>query len=262
VSNRVKTLQRWRWATRFAVVASLILWGVALAPLARKHLLTPIADVSLRVVEGEPATIDLDRIAEQLAWHLRGESLWTVDLVGLTERLKAEPAVAAVRVERIWPSRLEVALALRMPVLRWHNLDDDRWYWLDAHGRPFENRLSPANEAGIWVAAPAEQLADALRFFHAVVGKVPETIHLEGLTFSRQGGVTLSFAESVEWVLGMVASPAVAAQRVAWLGQRWSELVGRLGAVPVRVDLRHERGFAVSMPALTKEVKEEKRGRG
>nr|WP_283249529.1 FtsQ-type POTRA domain-containing protein [Hydrogenophilus thiooxidans] len=200
------------------------------------------------VSEGSVAQIDPEQMVETVTQQVRGQALWEVDLIRIERQLKAFPVVDRVRVERVWPDRLVIELALRKAVLRWRNLDDGTWRWIDAQGRPFQDRLSPENGEGIWLAAHEAQLIDGFRNLRAIAPVLPNSLHLGGITLSPLGAITLTFVEPVEWMLGTAASPAAVKQRVAWLSQRWPQLVSRLGAMPTRVDVRHDQAFAVSLP--------------
>lgn len=245
---RLSGVQRWRLGAKVAFAGALLVWGLGLLALVRERLFVPVREVALMVAEGSVAQIDPEQVVETVTQQVRGQALWEVDLIRIERQLKAFSVVDRVRVERVWPDRLVIELALRKPVLRWRNLDDGTWRWIDAQGRPFQDRLSPEKGEEIWLAAHEAQLVDAFRNLRVVAPVLPDTLHLSGITLSPLGAITVTFVEPVEWFLGTVASPAAAKQRVAWLSQRWPQLVSRLGAMPSRVDLRHDQAFAVSLP--------------
>ncbi|WP_281648894.1 cell division protein FtsQ/DivIB [Parendozoicomonas sp. Alg238-R29] len=109
------------WGHRVAValkflVAGTVLGGLMLSlPVLREWLDRPVAKVE---VSGNFRYLNQDTLQEELEPYLR-ERFFSVDLRGIQQVLEDDSWIANVRVKKIWPDRVEVALEEEVPVARW-----------------------------------------------------------------------------------------------------------------------------------------------
>ncbi|MBL6750151.1 MAG: cell division protein FtsQ/DivIB [Nevskia sp.] len=219
------------------VAVALLVAGMLLAHTARPALSRPVQWLR---VDGALKHLQPAQIAAAAA-IVPGTGLLDVDLAAARQRIGALPWVGRVRVSRVWPAGIEIAVAERQAVARW-----DHGSLVDADGAVFSPPAADLPPGLPQLSGPDGRAPEVERVYRELGAALKDSPFVPaGLELSSRGEWTLHTTGGVEIRLGDQAPQA----RVGLiLGVVTRTLADRLGQVAY-IDLRYTNGFAVGPAA-------------
>ncbi len=228
--RRWPRLRPWTGVVMFGLIfAAALVFGtramLAQTGLAQVQVSAPFAQVN------EAAVADVLR-----PWQ--GERIMGLDLSQLEDELSSMPWVDKVRLRRVWPDGIHVALEEHQAVARWGETG-----LVNERGELFE-ASAPASLVDLPVFnGPPERSAEMLAVWRELHPRLAShELMASQLLLDRRGSWRMVLAQGVEVRLG-TADPLVQAER--FLRHGWPEIADRVMRVRY-VDLRYTNGFAVA----------------
>ena len=205
---------------------ALLAWLLALPAFDLRHI----------DIRGQLKHVDEAQIKLLGSRNIRG-NFFTAELDDVRAAFEKLPWVDAARVSRRWPDRLVVELEEHQPLAIWNGRQ-----LVSVSGRVFnalpDRPLPELNGAD----ASAPEVSRTYRAFSARLA--PLGMQIRTLSLSPRHAWRLKTDTGLEIALGRQdAEP-----RLARLAASWTQMVERLGAVPVYADLRYSDGFALRLP--------------
>lgn len=196
---RYRTWRRIGWSAAVVVAVAALVWAAFFSPLLA-------LDPAQVQVTGEGTTVDAGQVRDAVT-DQAGVPLPRIDTVGLREEILAMNAVKNVRISRVWPDGLAVALTAREPVAAVPQQGGVHAL-MDAEGV----RVGTAKEVPDGLPSIVVSLSDgdagrrAMDAALAVLGALPETLAADIRTVSAatQDDVrtTLSDGRVIRWGSG------------------------------------------------------------
>lgn len=217
-----------------AGVLALLLLVAAAAGMRAVLAQTGLAQVQ---VQGSFDRVSEAAVAEVLRpW--RGERVMALDLTRIEHELSLLPWVDEVRLRRLWPDGVRVAVQEHRAVARWGETA-----LVNERGELFVVQ-DPASLSALPVFnGPQNRSAEMLATWRELqVRLVEHGLQASQLLLDRRGSWRLVLAQGVEVRLGTV-NPLAQTER--FLRHSWPEIADRVDRVRY-VDLRYTNGFAVA----------------
>jgi len=223
-----------RWAWRIGLWVGFV---AALALVSQRVWLKLQSPVTQIEVEGANRFVTAESVRQALA-PVEGQSIWSVNIEALRERLLADRWLTGVRIERHWPDRLDVGLTTHRPIAAWNETR-----LLSAAGVVFEPAKRPEGLDLPQLAGPAgSQWAVWERYTSLKPVLADVGLTLSGVSMSARGALRLTLASGAVIHAGR-ESLETRLQRL--LDVYPDTLAGRMDEVE-RIDLRYTNGFAVA----------------
>ena len=248
VAPLVSTRAMQRVATLLFALTAIVLFAGGAAWISQRPWFD-LHRVELRAAEGELRHINANIVRAATVGRLRG-NFFTLSLDDARRVFEAVPWVAAVSVRRGWPDQLIVTLTEHRAIAVW---GDGR---LLANG----GQLFVANVAEAEVDGALPQVDAPARYGAEVARRLPQLaaqfeslgLALESIEISERANWTLHADGGLAIVLGRDEPAGRLDERLALLAEYYPALAGRLGAEPIRIDMRYPQGFAVATASRNK----------
>ncbi|HSH83785.1 MAG TPA: cell division protein FtsQ/DivIB [Guyparkeria sp.] len=228
----LRVILRWVWQLGLwlAFIAALVL----VSQRVWLKLQSPVASIQ---VEGANRFVTVETVRRVLE-PAKGQSIWSVDIEALRQRLLADRWLTAVQVERHWPDRLVVRMATHQPIAVW---SEDQL--LSAAGVVFEPQQRPADlELPALAGPPGSHWTVWERYTSLKPVLANVGLELVGVTMSPRGALSLPLASGAVIHAGR-ESLEMRLQRL--LDVYPDTLAGRMDEVE-QIDLRYSNGFSVA----------------
>jgi len=213
--------------------------------------LFPLHEVTVKGRLAHTAQVDVERATRG---RVRG-NFFAVDLAEVRGALEALPWVRGVRVRRVWPDRLEVALEEHVPLAHWGT---------DALVNTFGERFDARSDASLpRLEGPdgtAAEVALRLRRFGEILAPLGLKVTQLALTPRFAWRLTLDSGLHIE--LGRDVGEHPAELRLARFAAAYPQTLAKVQQRHAYVDLRYPNGFALRVPGIEREPDEDPGAKG
>jgi cell division protein FtsQ len=231
-------LDEWRGSTTRFVMA--MVWvGVIYAgsvglDTAHAWLDKPVQEIRL---QGALQYVQAEQLHRLVESAVQG-SFMELDMVSVKQRLETEPWVDEVRVRRLWPAGLKVAVEEEVPVARW-----GEQALLNRRGDIFRPGSLALFQSLPLLNGPQGSALELMKQFRAISHLLrPLDLKIAALSMENRGAWTLTLANGIEVIIGR--------RRVIEKLSRFSRIYQQQLASQAdrirRVDIRYTNGVAVS----------------
>lgn len=227
--------------------ATLVMTAYAAIHYAVRLPVFPLREVHLAAA---PVHVTSPQIEAIVRGEIEG-NFFTVNLPRVRLAFERLPWVRRVDLRRQWPDRLEVALEEHVPLARWGS---DAM--VNTHGEVFNAAYDGKLLSFVGARESLKEITIQYEFFRrnlAAVGLVPVQIQVSprrAWQVRADNGLTIDLGrEDIE-------------PRLERFVGAYPRTVGRLQRRIEHVDLRYSNGFAVRIPELRGEARDNARGRG
>jgi cell division protein FtsQ len=217
LANRRRPWQRIAWALGAVAVVALLAWLVWFSPV-----------LSVRAVEVSGVGAAEQKAIHALADSTTGQPLARVDVGAIQQQVRSLPTVADARVQRSWPSTLEITAVPRTPALVLKN-PQGQLQVVDRTGFAFATTATaPPGIPLVTATGTAGTSEGAVRAALSVIDALPTSLA------KQVAAIEVSSADLVSFKLGAVS--------VIWGGQDAGErkvsiLEALLGTKPAVIDV-------------------------
>lgn len=216
-----------------SALAMLLLLAAALRLLLRSPLF-PLREIDVR---GRLAHTSAAAIERAIAGSVHG-NFFSVDLASLRAALQRLPWVRDVDVRRVWPDRLRVTIAERVPLARWGDAA-----LIDTYGELIPVQADPA--LPLLAGPPGTEREVARRYVQFATMLAPLGSRLTRVILSPRYAWSLRLADGMDIELGRGRPRNPLAARLQRFVAVYPALLADLGRRIAYVDLRYPSGFAV-----------------
>jgi len=230
MNTPMPTLPRAAWPIAITVLALLAL-------IIGAQWLRPNVDRSVLALQIEGNLYRVNAVQVAAAAAIGDAHLFEVDINALRDRVEALPWVAHARVSRIWPDRIAIRIAERVPFARWGETQ-----LIDTESRVFSPPLDEIPAELPQLSAPNGREAETSQTFEklrrALTGGV---LVPTGLDVDARGERRLATARGIEIRLGqddpLAKIPLLLGAVSRAMNDQWDRVA--------YLDLRYSNGFSV-----------------
>lgn len=200
----------------------------------RKPDFLPIQSIK---IEGELHHISRHNIEQAILPYVLSSGFFSVDVMGVRNRLQTLPWVSMVSVSRIWPNSLVVQISEHVAVAKW-----DSNYLINATGSIFNPEPSSFPSGLPNLEGPSGQQSFLLQQYKTMnTVLAPIGLQVVNLRLSNRRAWEIQLNNGMVLLLGRV-NPLERLQRFVKV---YRQLFGGRDVLAEKVDLRYPSGFAV-----------------
>ncbi len=206
--------------------------------IVRKPDFLPIQSIK---IEGDLRHISRHSIEQAILPYVLSSGFFSVDVMGVRNKLQTLPWVSMVSVSRIWPNSLVVRISEHIPVAKWDNN-----LLINAKGFVFNPEPTSLPVGLPNLEGPEGQQSFLLQQYQTM-NKMLQSIglHVVNLRLSNRRAWEIQLNNGMVLLLGRV-NPLERLQRFVKV---YRQLFGGRDVLAERVDLRYPSGFAVHWQA-------------
>lgn len=237
------------------MLSGVLLWGAAVIfawTFMSWFATKPFFPLREAVVLTPPGKVTAEQIEYAARAVIRG-NFFTVSLDNVREALESLPWVRRAEVRRRWPDALELRLEEQQAVAYWTPAGSDEVQLVNRQGEVF----TAASSADLPSFSGPAGLSGHLFARHREFSQVIEPLgrELVRLDLSPRQAWELELDDGMVILLGRENERAPVRERLERFVHNWPETSDRVGVPVAIVDVRYQRGFALTLAQLPQDEK-------